>query len=292
MYKTEDDLMLELATGPVYHDKRYNNNFQVIEIDTEKRTVVVQYWLWKNNNWIIDKNAYQTTDGFSEFPLRVFNESSLTQEPKYLPSKMAETPKTSKVAYEFVRIPLSRQANDTLGKLLSVIQEKAYREFKKKCKNLRSNQIRTNVFLPDYRNATKFQDIRLYIPECFRVNMNYEREWKIKFPPKTGATGVTFVDGKPRYTRRISKKAGEWESKLKMTDTLKRKVHKDLKWIFSVPLVDPSDSNIILGVMNIDGLDHAISQSVVKEVIVKLYGEELFAFMLYLSERPREICSF
>jgi hypothetical protein len=122
--------------------------------------------------------------------------------------------------------------------------------------------------------------------------MNYEPEWNIRFPPNKGATGVTFVDGKPRYTRRISRQAGEWESRLKMTSTLKRKVHKDLKWIFSVPLRDPSDSNTILGVMNIDGLDYAIRESMVKEVMVKLYGEELFPFMLYLSERPREKIRF
>jgi predicted MPP superfamily phosphohydrolase len=75
MYKTEDDYMVELATGSSYHDKRYDNKFQVIEIDTNKETVLVKYWLWKNNSWIIDKNAYQTTDGYSEFPLRMFNSS-------------------------------------------------------------------------------------------------------------------------------------------------------------------------------------------------------------------------
>lgn len=292
IYKTEDDLMVELATGSAYHDRRYDNNFQVIEIDTDKRTVVVQYWLWKNSSWIIDRNAYQATDGYSEFPLRMFNESNLVGRAKDAEAAGVTTEAKAKVAHEFVKIPLAWQAEKTLSELLGVIQTKTYKQLRKKCSDLRNNQIRANVFLPDYHDASKFEDVRLYIPDCFRINMNYESEWSIRFPPGTGATGVTFVDGKPRYTRRISKKAGEWESKLKMTKKLRRTVHKDLKWILSVPLVDPSDSNTILGVMNIDGLHHVISESVVREVMVKLYSEELLPFMLYLSKRPRETVSF
>jgi hypothetical protein len=121
--------------------------------------------------------------------------------------------------------------------------------------------------------------------------MNYEPEWGIKFPLKKGATGVTFLDGKSRYTERISAKEGEWESKLKMTQELRRTVHKDLKWIFSIPLVDPSDSNVILGVMNIDGLDYAIGENTVTKAIVKL-SMDILAFRIYLSERPREIITF
>jgi predicted MPP superfamily phosphohydrolase len=292
MYKTEDDLMVELATGSAYHEKTYDNTFQVIEIDTGKRTVVVQYWLWKNGSWIIDRNAYQATDGYSEFPLRMFNESGLVGRAKDAKAAGVTTEAKAKVARQFVKIPLSRQAEKTLSELLGVIQAKTYKELRKKCSDLKNNQIRANVFLPDYRNTSKFEDIRLYIPDCFRINMNYESEWSIRFPPSTGATGVTFVDGKPRYTKRISKESGEWESKLRMTKKLSRTVHKDLQWIFSLPLVDPSDSNTILGVMNVDGLDHVISESLVKEVMVKLYIEELFPFMLYLSQRPRETVSF
>lgn len=289
MYKTQDSHIVELATGSAYHDKRYDNTFQIVEIDTEKRTVRVEYRLWKSGSWIVDKNAYQTTDGHSEFPLRVFNESNLTKKTKDL----REPPKAgkAKLAHEFVKIPLSWQAQKKLGELLNIIQKKLYRELRKKRSNLEDRQIRANVFLPDYRGAKCFQDIRLYIPDCFRVNMNYEPEWRIKFPPNQGATGVTFLDGKSRYTKRISAKEGEWESKLKMTQKLRKSVHKDLKWIFSIPLIDPSDSNVILGVMNIDGLDYIIGENTVTKAIVKL-SMDILAFRIYLSERPREIITF
>ncbi len=221
--------------------------------------------------------------------MRVFNESSLTSITSA--SSATKRKKKKEVCHEFVKLPLSWQAKKKLSKLLSIIRHKVFREIKKEYGELESKQIRANVFLPKYLGVTKFEDIKLFIPDYFRVNMNYDREWDIEFPLKRGSTGVTFVDGKPRYTKRISRRAGEWESKLKMTKKIKEMVHKDLKWIFSIPLIDPFDRNVILGVMNIDGLDSVIEENVINGAILKV-SMDLHAFRVYLSERKRKIITF
>ena len=117
--------------------------------------------------------------------------------------------------------------------------------------------------------------------------MNHKPEVLITFPPKKGATGACFIDGKPRYTKRLSDQKGQWDSKLRMTIKLKKLVHKDLKWIFSMPLFDISDQNTILGVLNIDCLRCNIKQAIVEQELFGLIGE-FYAIMDCLADVKRK----
>ncbi len=74
--KTPDHSILELATGSAYEDRKYDNTFQLIDIDTDNLKVNVQYWIWKwkGLEWIIDRNIYKNVkNGNSEFQIEIFN---------------------------------------------------------------------------------------------------------------------------------------------------------------------------------------------------------------------------
>ncbi len=291
MYKTPTDQAVELATGSAYHDSKHDNTFQFITLDTNKKEIEVQYWLWKDDKWIIDRNAYITTDGYSKFPLRLFNnfpKKSSSAKPKKVVKKKK---RKSRVSWQFVKQPLSWQAKKKLNLSLCEIHKKVYMQLKKTYPTLRTKQVRANVFLPDYVGAKSIEEVKLYIPDYLRVKMNYEPEWDIKLTPSSGATGITFIDGNTRYTKRLSKEEGEWDSRMKITKDLKKIIHKNLKWIYSIPLKDPLDNNVILGVMNIDGLGRTVREKVISETILDLYLD-IHAFISYLSQRKREIISY
>jgi hypothetical protein len=85
------------------------------------------------------------------------------------------------------------------------------------------------------------------------MNMNHPPEWHIQFMPGQGATGRAFKMNTATLTRRLSDKAGQWDKVHEMTPELKSIIHKDLKWIISVPLI-PAGKFDSVGVLNIDGI--------------------------------------
>lgn len=73
-----DFQMLELGVGGIRagaggHESRGEQTFQLIELDFEQNKILVYYRLWRNDQWIPDRNAYQAAhQGVAEFPLRIF----------------------------------------------------------------------------------------------------------------------------------------------------------------------------------------------------------------------------
>lgn len=103
---------------------------------------------------------------------------------------------------------------------------------------MKRGQVRASIFFPDADRALRMSRQLSY--NCRRF-----QEFRLRIKPGQGATGESFVAGRPLLTRFVRRHDPH--------DTLgdqKRYVHPDLRWIISVPI--PTDDPAM--VVSIDGL--------------------------------------
>jgi len=91
--------------------------------------------------------------------------------------------------------------------------------------------------------------------------MEHPPEWEIRFRPGQGATGATFLTAKLRTVKR----------EYLITDEYKDILHKDLKWIVSIPIKSPTQRTI--AVLNIDILRHQVSEDRLTELETHLHEQ-------------------
>lgn len=103
-------------------------------------------------------------------------------------------------------------------------------------------EIRVNFFAP-LGGALKM------IPELTE-NMNWVPEYDIEIQPKDGATGQVFQTGDAHIV--VRRDNDQWSGNTLPTGEL-AKVHPDLCWIISMPVI--CGSRGVVGVINIDGLN-------------------------------------
>jgi hypothetical protein len=107
------------------------------------------------------------------------------------------------------------------------------------------NQVRANIFMPDYRRASEGVGFELRMPVEFRPGMLEASEWDLAFQPGQGATGQVFVSGQPVLTTdRLKGVEGEKE-------VFEPIIARELKAIISLPIPDNERSNVI-AVLNVD----------------------------------------
>lgn len=164
------------------------------------------------------------------------------------------------------KLPLDPPVLEVLRGRLLETHHVAYHQLKLRNATIEDHQIRANIFLVDYRNAQEGVSALCVLKMIgeLQVNMSYIPESSIQFQLGQGATGQAFLTKTPKVARRVSSLQGEWEHSYQMTDELTRTVHKDLKWVISMPIKDDSDQ--VFGVLNVDGLDHNFDDRVLGEV--------------------------
>lgn len=183
------------------------------------------------------------------------------------------------------RLPLKPSALDEIGQLLEHIRKTAFDCLYPMNTSLQDRQIRGNIFLADYSKAAEGIAFELFMPEELRKNMNHPPEWLLRFYPGQGATGCVFVEGDQKVARRRPTDEGEWESVFKMTEELKQKVHKDLKWIVSLPLKERA-SQTTLAVLNIDGLDYEFTDEQFA-LMVKSFIRDFRGLEMLMASQPK-----
>lgn len=286
-HSTPDHAMLELATGSAYSDSDYPNAFQLVELDFARREVRVHYRLWKDGRWIPDRNAYQAAqDGVAKFPLKLRG-----QTPETKPSEAAaatKPPKPPASSRGLVRLPLRPEAVDDLGLLLEQIRKRAGEILQQADPELQDRQVRANVFLPEYRYFKEGFGFELFIPAGLARNMNHPPEAELRFAVGQGAVGVTFLQGTSTLTKRLPRDEGDWSAVFRLTEEHKLQIHKDLRWVVSIPLRDPSEREVreTLGVLSIDGLDRDFKADVLADMMVKVFPD-VSVFSLLLASQPR-----
>lgn len=165
-------------------------------------------------------------------------------------------------------LPISEDILNQVRERLEALRSSVYFELQAIRPSLKPENIRANVFLPD-TNAVATEGVcELYIPKKLHVGMDAlsesdrdraERERNIRFKPNQGATGIVFTENRYHAARAIE--SGEedykWDERYSLTDTQKKDMHPDLKWVLSFPLtIQDGELPRAMGVVNIDGLGY------------------------------------
>lgn len=137
----------------------------------------------------------------------------------------------------------------------------------------KTEQIRANVFLPDYVNAERGVICMLRMPEELRIGMKGHPDENIGFRPWQGLTGRVFMEQKDLKFAKTSPTADGRElfaDFFELTAEQAQSLHPKLRWIVSFPLALPDDSiRKAAGVLNVDGLEHQLSD----DDLALLWGE-------------------
>ena len=179
------------------------------------------------------------------------------------------TPTISKLKYQHLRTILQ----DT---------RKAACEFlKSKYPALSDNDVRVNIFFPEYDSSCKPDEYKLKIHPGLHLNMDRQQELLITFEPEQGVTGNVFASGQARVAKRLPSGIGDWDSVYNITDELATIIHPDLKWIMSMPL--KSGGNRPTGVMNVDGLRQQLPIDILYECMGKLTNNVIIMSEVMMS---------
>lgn len=155
------------------------------------------------------------------------------------------------------RISLSSATRQAMFEVLEQARLLVWENLNQKKAALQDNQVRANIFFPDYENTGSHPpEFILKIRPGMHINMN-EPEVGITLGPGQGLTGQVFRTGEPRVAQRQPSSETGWDEVYQITPELASIIHPDLKWIVSMPLKGGDGKSI--GVMNIDGLRHQFS---------------------------------
>lgn len=130
------------------------------------------------------------------------------------------------------------------------------------------NDVRANIFFPEYDSPTDPKQYKLKICPGLHLKMDYPPELNICFQPNQGATGNVFVSGLARVAQRLISGTGDWDDLYNITDDLAETIHPDLKWIISMPLQVAGGKP--MGVVNVDGLRCQFPNDILYECMFKL----------------------
>jgi len=122
--------------------------------------------------------------------------------------------------------------------------------------------VRTNIFLPDFRRASQGVAFELRMSPLFHRQMRNPAESRLTFQPGQGATGEVFLTRQPVITM-----VRLYGVSLEDEPVFEHLISKDLKAIISIPIHDDKSQNVI-AIFNIDICGDI---SVEYELLVGLY---------------------
>lgn len=137
---------------------------------------------------------------------------------------------------------------------------------------IKRNYVRANIFLPDTVPVTTDGIYELFIPKKLHVGMDpaneddrdrCDRERDIRFKPNQGAAGIAFMESNSQVARLVKTSSATyaWTEKHCLTDSQKRTIHPDLKWVISFPLTFNDGTRFrAMGVLNVDGLIYELEE--------------------------------
>lgn len=146
------------------------------------------------------------------------------------------------------------QKRDILGALRGAVEDVA------DALRIRLEFVRANLFGEDNHDRMKmFRE--------FTFNMNREEELAISMPVGYGSTGRCFQSGKPN----IAVFREDWGKDV-IEDEELLKVHPDLRWIISVPILARGDGVQPFWVLNVDGLNERRREDELRGALSRLFS--------------------
>jgi hypothetical protein len=178
-------------------------------------------------------------------------------------------------------IKLSSTTRDAMFEVLQAARHLVWDQLHVKQAALQENQVRANIFFPDYQSAGKpKRAFVLKIRPGLHIDMT-EPELGITLAPGQGLTGHVFQTGEPTVAQRQPAVEAGWDERYQITPELAAIIHPKLKWIISMPLKGAEGKPI--GVMNIDGLTHQFTVDDLYECSRKLTQSAIFMAGLALG---------
>lgn len=119
--------------------------------------------------------------------------------------------------------------------------------------------VRANLF-------GKFSDGFIRIIDDLTFQMNHPEELTVKMPIGYGSTGRCYETGTPN----IAVLKSDWGPHA-LADPEMRKLHPDLKWIVSVPVLSQDSTRRPIAVLNVDGIKDRRNENDLKDVLRLLF---------------------
>src|SRR5262249_41777068 len=136
------------------------------------------------------------------------------------------------------RTELAETEREEIQKLLKEIRREALDVIRNtlNCKVDNDGMVRANIFVPDVAALATGKLCELYMPEGFSIGVD-PPETQLRFWPNQGLTGVVFASQSADAACSEATPNGRvWDSQYNLTDTQKKLIHQDLRWIASLPL--------------------------------------------------------
>lgn len=126
--------------------------------------------------------------------------------------------------------------------------------------SLPQNLVRANIFGVDHHNTMR-------IPPGFTYNMKRKEELTVAIPVGYGSTGISFAEENPH----IAVFREDW-GKSVIADHELKKVHPDLRWIISIPVLLTAENGETKAVwtLNVDGLVEKKTEKQLEPIVPNL----------------------
>jgi len=172
-------------------------------------------------------------------------------------------------------VALTEEQRRAVQELLKEIHREALHVIRNTlgCKVDSDAMVRGNIFVPDITALSTGKLCELYIPEGYSIGMEAP-ETQLRFWPNQGLTGVVFASQNGDAACSKAAPAGRvWDSRYNLTDWQKQIIHKDLRWIASLPVKvgDGRDARAV-AVLNIDGVGFDLEPIQLEALIGRLIG--------------------
>jgi len=120
--------------------------------------------------------------------------------------------------------------------------------------------VRANIFAVDHHKIMR-------IPPGFTYNMNRQEELTVAIPVGYGSTGISFAEESPH----IAVFREDW-GKSVIADHELKKVHPDLRWIISIPVLLTAEDGEKKAVwtLNVDGLVEKRTEKQLERIVPNL----------------------
>jgi len=187
-----------------------------------------------------------------------------------------------------------------LKRHLSVLRTAAFREIQANYPDLEEKNVRANAFFPKrIPNGLHVPTELAMHPESV-VGEFSQKELDLTFLPGQGTVGLAFRDRKTRTalaTHAEVPEGEEWkrpayvEWDRPLSRTQKEALHKDLRWVLSIPIRDPQ-SQVPLAVVCIDGLKTPLDNDKKLTKISRDQASRIGQVLSCISGFPQIKCGF
>jgi len=173
-------------------------------------------------------------------------------------------------------LPLPAEPVDirhALVKKTAAIRDRAVLQLQTLGQEISPDQVRANIFLPDYVGATEADVCTLKMLGPIQIGMDGHPDVDVTFRPGQGAVGRVFVEERSHIAIVSEEGAGDgWADIYELTSAQKEEIHPDLRWLCSFPLMvtNRNGERRTAAILNVDCLNHVVERGVLEDFAARI----------------------